>query len=72
MKARELRRVLERKPLSYTLSRAKAGSHAILKSDNYPQLVFAFHDNQTIPPGLVKKILVRDVGLSEEEALALL
>jgi hypothetical protein len=35
-------------------------------------LVFAFHDRETIAPGLVRKILVRDVGLGEREALRLL
>jgi hypothetical protein len=34
----------------------------------YPPLTFAFHDNATIPAGLVRKILVRDVGLAEDEA----
>ena len=29
---------------------------------------FSFHDGQTIPGGVVKKILTKDVGLSEEEA----
>jgi hypothetical protein len=35
-------------------------------------LTFAFHDGATIPGGLVRKILVRDVGLDEEEARKLL
>lgn len=71
MKARELRRLLEREPLAYSRER-QGGSHTILRSDRYPDLLFAFHDNQTLPPFLVKKILTKDVGLSTEEALALL
>lgn len=72
MKARELRRVLGRQPLNYTRSR-QTGSHVTLASTSgYPELRFAFHDNQTLPPGLVRKILTKDVGLVEEEALALL
>jgi len=39
-------------------------------SDRYPDLHLAFHDGQEIPPGLVRKILVRDVGLSVAEALS--
>lgn len=38
----------------------------------YPSLTFSFHDSATIPPGLVRKILIKDVGLTEEEALKLL
>ncbi len=30
------------------------------------------NDSQTIPPGLVRKILVKDVGLTAEEAAAIL
>jgi hypothetical protein len=32
-------------------------------------LTFAWHDGATITPGLVRKILVRQVGLSVQEAL---
>jgi hypothetical protein len=32
----------------------------------------AFHDNQQLSPGLVRKILVKDIGLQVEEALAIL
>ena len=72
MKARELRRVLARRPLDYSSDRT-AGSHETLTSAaGYPQLVFAFHDGETISPGLVRKILVKDVGLSLEEARRLL
>jgi hypothetical protein len=35
-------------------------------------LTFASHDKATIPAGLVRKILVRDVGLAEDEARKLL
>jgi predicted RNA binding protein YcfA (HicA-like mRNA interferase family) len=61
-----------RAPLAYYVDH-QVGSHRKLKSPNgYPTLGFSFHDNVTIPPRLVKKILVRDVGLSEEEALGLI
>ncbi len=67
-----LRRVLEREPLTYTVARA-SGSHLTLKSAaGYPDLHLAFHERQEIPPGLVRKILCRDVGLSKEDALRLL
>lgn len=72
MKARELRRILARKPLRYVADR-QAGSHAQLVSEcGYPPLTFAFHDGQSLPGGLVKEILMVGVGLTEEEARALL
>ena len=71
MKARELLRVLMREPLGYEFHRGD-GSHMRLRSKDRPDLLFAFHDGQTVPPLLVKKILVKDVGLSVEEAQSLL
>lgn len=43
-----------------------------MESPSHPPFTFAFHDKATIPGGLVRKILVRDVGLDEEEARKLL
>jgi predicted RNA binding protein YcfA (HicA-like mRNA interferase family) len=71
MKAKQLLAVLERKPLSYRATR-QSGSHRRMQSPSYPPLTFAFHDKATIPGGLVRKILVRDVGLAEDEARRLL
>ena len=71
LSGRQLFRILQRAPLSYSVAR-QSGSHTTLVSDAYPTLHLAFHDKQGIPPGLVKKILTKDVGLSTEDALALL
>lgn len=71
MKAKRLLAVLEREPLAYRTVR-RAGSHRRMESEGYPPLTFAFHDPATIPGGLVRKILVRDVGLAEDEARKLL
>lgn len=70
MKGADLLRLLQRS-LGYEIVRQR-GSHRTLTAPGRPRLVFAFHDRQSIPPGMVRKILVRDVGLSEDEALALL
>jgi predicted RNA binding protein YcfA (HicA-like mRNA interferase family) len=68
LKARRLLSILCREPLAYAIARQK-GSHRRLESSNgYPPLVFSFHDKQTIPPGLVRRVLVNDVGLSEQDA----
>ena len=69
MKSSELLRILER--LGYEEDR-RAGSHRRLKAAGRPPLTFAFHDGQTIPPGLVKKTLVKDVGLTDAEIQELL
>lgn len=69
MKAQELLAVLNRPPMRYHVAR-QTGSHRPLKSAaGYPPLTFAWHDGATIAPGLVRKVLVRQVGLSVQEAL---
>lgn len=70
-KAKRLLAALERQPLGYRTVR-RVGSHRRLESPTYPPLTFAFHDNATIPGGLVRRILTRDVGLAEDEARGLL
>lgn len=71
LKARKLLAVLRREPLSYTVTRQR-GSHRTMESPRYPRLLFSFHDGADIAPGLVRKILVGDVGLTQDEALELL
>jgi predicted RNA binding protein YcfA (HicA-like mRNA interferase family) len=71
MKAKRLLAVLERQPLGYRTVR-RAGSHRRMESPSYPPLTFAFHDKATVPSGLVRKILTKDVGLAEDEARKLL
>jgi predicted RNA binding protein YcfA (HicA-like mRNA interferase family) len=71
MKAKRLLATLERKPLGYRVAR-QTGSHRRLEAPNRPPLTFAFHDNATIPSGFVRKILVKDIGLAEDEARKLL
>jgi predicted RNA binding protein YcfA (HicA-like mRNA interferase family) len=71
MKWRALVAVLERAPLNYRLVH-QSGSHAKYESDRYPPILIAPHSPSTIPPRLVRKILTKDVGLSVDEALALL
>jgi predicted RNA binding protein YcfA (HicA-like mRNA interferase family) len=71
MKAKRLLAVLERKPLEYRVVR-RAGSHRRMVSPVHPPLTFAFHDKETIPSGLVRKILIGEVGLAEDDARKLL
>lgn len=71
IKAKRLLTVLEREPLNYRVSR-QSGSHRRMTAPGRPPLTFAFHDKATVPSGLVRKVLVRDVGLAEDEARKLL
>ena len=71
LKAPKLLAILMRKPLSYRIA-SQNGSHRQLESDNYPPLDFCWHDNQTLPGGLVRRILTKRVGLTEQEARKLL
>jgi predicted RNA binding protein YcfA (HicA-like mRNA interferase family) len=71
MKAKRLLAVLERQPLGYEVVR-QSGSHRRIRSPDRPPLTFAFHDSATIPASLVRKILIKDVGLDEAEARKLL
>lgn len=66
MKARRFRKMLERQ-LGYKEVR-RGGSHVTLESEDHPTLTFAFHNGVEIGPAMVRQILVRDVGLTLEEA----
>ena len=71
LKAKKLIRVLQAQALGYRIVRQK-GSHRKLEAPNRPAITFAFHDSQTIRPSTVKDILCNQVGLAEDDALALL
>jgi predicted RNA binding protein YcfA (HicA-like mRNA interferase family) len=72
LKAKKLLAILKREPLGYEIVR-QSGSHRKMKSRNgYGVITFSWHDRATIPPGLVEKTLVDDVGLGRDEALQLL
>jgi predicted RNA binding protein YcfA (HicA-like mRNA interferase family) len=71
VKAKRLLAILESKALGYRVVR-QAGSHRRMETPGRPSLTFAFHDKATIPAGLVRKILIKDVGLAEDEARKLL
>lgn len=70
MKAADLLRLLQNE-LGYEIARQN-GSHRRLEAEGRPPLTFAFHLKVSLPGGVVKKVLVKDVGLSEDEAIALL
>lgn len=69
MKSSDLMKIVTR--LGYVEVRRK-GSHRHMTCNGRLPLTFAFHDGQTIPPGLVKKVLTKDVGLTNEQIIDLL
>ncbi|MGW1996021.1 type II toxin-antitoxin system HicA family toxin [Embleya sp. NPDC001921] len=54
--------------LGYVVVRQN-GSHRRLKAEGIPPLTFAFHDGEGLAPGVVRDILVKQVGLSKDDAL---
>jgi predicted RNA binding protein YcfA (HicA-like mRNA interferase family) len=70
MKARRLRTLLERE-LGYRVVPGRGkGSHRRLEADGRPGLWFAFHDGDEVGGALIRRILVRDVGLTVDQAKA--
>ena len=43
-----------------------------MKAPGLPAITFSFHDGATIPGGMVRTILVKQVGLDEEQARRLI
>jgi predicted RNA binding protein YcfA (HicA-like mRNA interferase family) len=71
MKARRLLPILMREPLNYRVVR-QTGSHRTLRASGRPPFIFAFHDRMELKPREVRKVLVKDVGLAEDDARDLL
>ena len=65
MKAKKLRALL--RGLGYHKVRGQ-GSHEVLHAEGRPRIVYAFHSSATIPGGLVRNILVKQAGLTLDEA----
>ena len=57
-----------RKPLSYYIVRTH-GSHRILSSEKYPQLLYSFHDSIELSGHQVQRVLLVEVGLTFREAI---
>lgn len=59
--------ILQRE-LGYRVER-QVGSHRRLVAEGRPTLTFAFHDGVSLSPGVVRDILIRQVGLTHDDAL---
>lgn len=67
MKARRLRSLLARQ-LGYQAEAGKGGSHRKLHAPGRPTITFAFHDGDEVGAAMIRSILMRDVGLTLDEA----
>lgn len=69
VKCRQLLAAL--RELGYEVARQK-GSHRQLTAPDRPRVTVSYADGDDVPPGVSKKVLVRTVGLGEDEAVRLL
>jgi predicted RNA binding protein YcfA (HicA-like mRNA interferase family) len=60
--------VLMGSALQYEVNRQRGSHRKLVSRAGYPALTFSAHDRETLGPVLVRKILMGDVGLSEEKA----
>jgi predicted RNA binding protein YcfA (HicA-like mRNA interferase family) len=67
LKARAMLRLLQAE-LGYAVVR-QSGSHRRLAAEGWPELTFAFHDKRSLTPVEVRDILVKQVGLTVDDAL---
>lgn len=68
MKATKLLQILK-KNLGYrSVAKSGPGSHTWLEAEGRPRIRWAFHNKVTLAPGLVRKVLVQEAGLTIEEA----
>jgi predicted RNA binding protein YcfA (HicA-like mRNA interferase family) len=70
MKAKKLFAILKA-DLGYEVY-SQRGSHRKMRAEGRNNILFSFHDNVEVPPGLVRKLLTSDVGLSEQDAIRVL
>ena len=71
MKGSELERLLKSSALRYRVV-SRRGSHRKMESPDHPPILFSYHDGADIPPGAVKKVLMKDVQLDEKDAFRIL
>ena len=71
LKSGTLLAILQSEPLNYVEVR-RNGTHRQHRAEGRNPLTFAFHDGVEVPSRMVRQILVKSVGLSEDEELELL
>jgi len=71
MKASELLKVLIA-DVGYRVARQKRARIGGSLCDGRPPITWAYHDRKSLSPGEVRRVLVKQVGPAEDEALSLL
>jgi predicted RNA binding protein YcfA (HicA-like mRNA interferase family) len=71
MDANMLLRILMREPLAYRIVRQKGSHRRLVSANGYRTFTFAYH-SRTVRGFRVREVLVDEVGLTEDEALAIL
>jgi predicted RNA binding protein YcfA (HicA-like mRNA interferase family) len=71
MKARDLLRILQRRPLHCSIIRAE-GSHRTLRTPTGKTFRYSYHDAKELSGHQVRDVLMDDLGLTEKEALGVL
>ncbi|MBI3430175.1 MAG: type II toxin-antitoxin system HicA family toxin [Actinobacteria bacterium] len=71
MKARDLLRILQRKPLNCSIMRTR-GSHRTLRTPTGKIFRYSYHDSKELSGNQVRDVLMDDLGLTEREALGVL
>jgi predicted RNA binding protein YcfA (HicA-like mRNA interferase family) len=71
MDADKLLRVLLRAPLSYRVARQRGSHRTLVSANGYPKILYSYH-GRTVSGARVRHLLVRQVGLTPDKALAIL
>jgi predicted RNA binding protein YcfA (HicA-like mRNA interferase family) len=67
LKCRQLLTLLKR--LGYTVD-WQTGSHRQMSADGRKRITLSYPEGADVPPGVIRKNLVDQAGLSEDEAIA--
>jgi predicted RNA binding protein YcfA (HicA-like mRNA interferase family) len=70
MDANKLLRILLREPLAYRVVRQKGSHRTLVSANGYPKILYSYH--REVGGSSVRDVLVRQVGLTVDEALAIL
>ena len=68
LKSKQFLKILMREPLNYSIVRI-VGSHKTLSSVTFPTISYSFHQNKEISGHVVKRILMKNIGLTQQQAL---
>lgn len=69
MSARDFKRLLRRELGYADVPGTQRGSHVSLDAPGRARIRWAFHDGRTLAPREIKDVLLRQAGLTLEEAL---